>query len=213
MRRISYILLFVTLITGCSQLKPNPAPGPEMETETELADYVNVGGKHYIHAWELAVANNSQISEIGKVESGSVIPEGTPVYKIAGYPEQYVIAVKSDKNSGVLTNFSGFLVYVLNGEDGRAHYPKIDDQQIKQIKIYNGSTLLQELKGEDVHSFLVLFNQEGSKFPSENGPEYTVLFIGDDSLGHNYGIYEKDGHLGIAHSESKLPDEIMHFFK
>lgn len=210
--KVVYTFLLVILIAGCAQSNSKSS----VSEPNLYADYVNVGGKHYINAWELALVDTTGITEIGEVERGTVIPQGTPVYEIAGYPEHDVVAVKADsKNSGLVTNISGYLVYVLHGEDGKFHYPKIQDQPVKQIKIFRDSRLLRELKGEDVSSFLALINQQGphNEFQFEKGPEYTVLFIGDNTLGYNYGIMEKDGQFGLAHIESKLPDEIAHYFK
>lgn len=206
--RYLYILLFVTLTVGCSQSDPRP--------ESSYADYVNVGGRHYINAWELALVYTDGVIEFGEVERGSVIPEGTPVYVIPGYSEQDVIAVKTDGNyAGMVTNISGYLIYVQHGENGKSHYPKVEDQQVKQIKIFRGSELLRELNGEDVNSFLLLFNQQGphNEFQSEKGPIYTVMLISDNALGFNYGVKEKDGHFGLSHIESKLPDPIADYFK
>lgn len=215
--KVVCIFLLAILIGGCAQSNSmSPVSEPNLESEIDYADYINIGDKHYLNAWELALVDTTGISEIGEVERGSVIPEGTPVYEIAGYPEHDVVAVKADSNNaGLVTNISGYLAYVLHGEDGKSHYPNIQDQQLKQIKIFRGSKLLRELKGEDVSSFLVLFNNQGThnEFHFEKGPEYTVLFISDNALGYNYGIMEKDGQFGFAHIESKLPSEIAHYFK
>ncbi|GIP45460.1 hypothetical protein J45TS6_39190 [Paenibacillus sp. J45TS6] len=182
MKKAVYIFFLTILIVGCTQ---SISKSPETEPNSE-ADYINVGDKHYLNAWELALVDTTGISEIGKVERGSIILEGTPVFEISGYPEHNVVAVKADSNyAGLVTNTSGYLVYVLHEKDGKSHYPKTQDQQPKQIKIFSGSELLRELKGEDLSSFLVLFNNQGphNEFHFEKRPEYTVLFIGDNALG------------------------------
>lgn len=214
--KVVYTFLLVILIAGCTQLQPkSPVSESNLESEASYADYINVGDKHYLNAWELALTDTNGITEIGEVEKGSIIPEGTPVYEIAGYPDHDVVAVKAGNyNTGKVTNISGYLVYVLHGEKGKSHYPNIHDQQINQINIYRGSKLLRELKGEDIGSFLNLFNQQGpyNEFQSKKGPEYSVLFIGDNALGTNFRVMEKYGQFGLSHIESKLPDEIAYYF-
>lgn len=221
--KLIYIFLLGILLSGCSQASletisgavPNLA-GSESETVHETVDVVTVGGKHYHHAWELTIVDTNDLIELGDVERGSFIPEGTPVYEIAGYPDQSVIAVKSDSPyAGFVTNTSGYLVYVLQSGDGETRYPEFENQQVQQIKIFRDNELLRELNGKDVDAFLSLFNQHGpyNEFPFDTGTKYTVLFIRNHALGQNYGIMEKDGHFGLAHIESKLPDKIADFFR
>lgn len=215
--KIFYVLLLVILITGCAQLSSEQnEQGDDLEQEASYVDYINVGDKHYIHAWELVLVDTAGISEIGVVERGLHIQEGTPVYGITGYPEHEVIAVKTDSNKmGLVNNTSCYLIYVQHGDDKKSYYPKIQDQPVKEIKIYRGSKLLRELKGTDMRSFLELFNQEGphNEFLYDKSPEYTVMFLVDNALGYNYGIMEKDGQYGLTHIESKLPDEMARYFK
>lgn len=212
--KLLYILLMVaTLTAGCSQSNFKSASGPNSESDDP--DYIQVGDKFYIHAWELALVNTSEIVEFGEVEHASVIPKGTPVYEIPGYPEQDVVAVKTDtNNTGLVTNISGYLIYVQQEENGKSHYPEISGQPFTQIQIFKGRDLLRELNGEDVDSFLRLFNQQGphNEFLAGDGTIYTVILIGDQPLGNNYGLREKDGRFGLSHIESKLPDEIADYF-
>lgn len=213
--KLLYILLMVaTLTTGCSQSNLKSIFGPN--SASDYPDYIQVGDKFYIQAWELALVNNTpEIIKFGKVERASVISKGTPVYEIPGYPEQDVVAVKTDSNNtGLVTNISGYLIYVQQEENGESHYPEIAGQQFTQIQIFKGRDLLRELKGEDVDAFLRLFNQQGphNEFQAGDGTIYTVVLIGDQPLGYNYGLREKDGRFGLSHIESKLPDEIADYF-
>lgn len=221
--KLFYIFLMVILLAGCSQASheaisgaaPNPAVS-ESETVHETVDVITIGGKHYHYAWELTIVDTKGLIELGDVKRGSFVTEDTPVYEIAGYPDRELIAVKTNsKNSSFVTNTSGYLVYVLQSEDGGSRYPEFENQQIQQIKIFRDNEFLREVNGKDVNAFLSLFNQHGphNEFPFDTGTKYTVLFIGDHALGQNYGVMEKDGHLGLAHIESKLPDEIADFFK
>jgi len=218
-RMLLTLTALILTLGGCSSdptsPKPTPPnPTPAEETNASEVDYVNVGGKHYLYAWELALADTNGIAEIGEVEEGSVIPSGTPVYEIPGYPERDLVAVKTDIGStGLVTNTSGYLVYVEHGEDTK--YPEIDDQEVRLVRIYKGSELLRELYEEDVTSFLEQFHQPGphNEFPFDSGPQYTVLFVGKGALGQNFGITEKDGQFGLAHIESKLPDGIARYFE
>lgn len=215
---IYYLCLLLILMTGCSQSEPisNTKTVHSNTSESSYADFINVGGKHYLNAWELALVDATEIEEIGKVERGTVVTEGTTVYSIPSYPEHDVVIVKTDSNdAGLVTNVTGYLVYVRHEGEGESYYPKIEDQPVRQIKIFRASDLLRELKGEDVNSFLHLFKQQGpyNEIQFENGPQYTVLFIGDNVLGHNYGVMVKDGRFGLTHTGSKLPDVIADYFK
>ncbi|MFC7677779.1 hypothetical protein [Paenibacillus sp. GCM10028914] len=213
--KVVYTFLLVILIAGCTELNTkSPVSESNLESEASYVDYINIGDKHYLNAWELALTDTNGITEIGEVEKGSIIPKGTPVYEIAGYPEHDVVAVKTGyNNTGLVSNISGYLLYVLH-EEGKSHYPNIHDQQINQINIYRSSKLLRELKGEDIGSFLTLFQQQGpyNEFQFEKEAEYSVLFIGDNALGTNYRVMEKNGQFGLPHIESKLPDEIAYYF-
>lgn len=216
--KIYFLCLLLILMTGCSQSDPisNTDPVTSNTSESLYADLIDVGGKHYLNAWELALVDATGIEEIGKVERGTVVSEGTVVYSIPSYPEHDVVVVKTDStDTGLVTNVTGYLVYVRYEGVGKSYYPKIEDQPVRQIKIFRGSDLVRELDGKDVNSFLHLFKQQGShnEFQFENGPKYTALFIGDNVLGQNYGVMEKDGQFGLTHIESKLPDEIARYFK
>jgi hypothetical protein len=99
--KVFYLFLFVILIAGCSQSDPKPIskPAPNIEAESSYVDYINIGDKHYLNAWELALIDTNGITVIGEVERGLVIPQGTLVYEIPGYPEDDVVAVKADSNN------------------------------------------------------------------------------------------------------------------
>jgi hypothetical protein len=216
--KIYFLCLLLILITGCSQSDAfsNTKPVPSNTSESSYADFINVGDKHYLNAWELALVDAKGIEEIGKVKQGTVVSEGTTVYSIPGYPEHDVVVVKADSNAvGLVRNVTGYLVYVRHEGDGKSYYPEIEVQHVRQIKIFKGSDLIRELNGKDVNSFLHLFKQQGpyNEFQFESEPQYTVLFIGDKVLGHNYGVMEKDGQFGLPHIESKLPDAISDYFK
>lgn len=214
MRRLHIVLslIIVVILAGCTQASSES--GNEQST---YADYVTVKGKHYINAWELALVNRNGLSAIGKVEHASVDPEGARVYSIAGYSEQDVIAVKHDRHPlGLATNLSGYLIYVQQEENGTSHYPNITNQTTNQIQIYQGNKLLRELRDEeDVKAFLTLFNQPGpfNEIQSDSGTEYTVLLLGEGTFGFNYGVIVQDGHYGLRHTESKLPDDIAVYFR
>jgi hypothetical protein len=133
--KVLSIALMVLLLTGCTSVHlRTPESERYAETvETSEIDFINIGDKQYVNAWELALVDTTEMEAIGEVERGSIIPEGTPVYEISGYPEQEVVAIKHDGSaSGLVTNISGYLVYVLHGEGSTSHYPNIQDQQVKQ---------------------------------------------------------------------------------
>ncbi|WP_151737504.1 hypothetical protein [Paenibacillus tengchongensis] len=209
------LCLLLIVMTGCSasDLFSNT---PAVSSESSYADFINVGDKHYVNAWELALVDPAGIEEIGEVELGTVVPEGTSVYSLPDYPEHNVVVVKTDsKDAGMLTNVTGYLVYVRYEGDGESYYPEIEDQAVSHIQIYKAGELFRELKGEEANAFLQLFEQHGAynEFSFEDAPQYTVLFVGDHVLGHNYGIMEKNGQFGLTHLESKLPDAIYGYFK
>ena len=216
--KIHFLCLLLILMTGCSESDTltNAKPVPSNTSESSYADFINVGDKHYLNAWELALVDSMEIEEIGKVERGTVVPEGTAVYSISSYPEHEVVVVKNDNDDArLVSNVTGYLVYVRYEGDGTSYYPNIEDQPVRQIKIFKANELLRELNGEDVDSFLHLFKQQGpyNEFQFDHEPQYTVLFLGDNVLGHNYGVMEKGGQFGLTHIESKLPDEIADYFK
>ncbi|GMK38792.1 hypothetical protein PCCS19_18460 [Paenibacillus sp. CCS19] len=212
-RLYMYLILIVVVLAGCSRTSSEPST-----EQSSYPDYVTVDGKNYLNAWELALIDLDGLKAIGKVEQSSVVPLGVPVYEIAGYPEEDVIAVKFDGHpGGLVANLSGYLIYVQQEDNGKSHYPTdIAKEPIKQIQIYRGSELLRELRNEEeVNAFLALFKQQGpfNEIQSERGTEYTVLLIGDGTFGFNYGVMVKDGHYGVTHTESKLPDEMAGYFK
>ncbi|MFD0618283.1 hypothetical protein ACFQZR_12495 [Paenibacillus sp. GCM10027629] len=219
--KVYYLCLLLILMTGCSQSSPTSAAKPTpsshtSESESSYPDFINVGDKHYINAWELTLLDATGIVEMGQVDRGSLVAEGTPAYSIPSYPEHDVVVVKAESNhTGLVANVTGYLVYVRNGGDGKSYYPDIEDQPVRQIKIFRGTELLRELEGQEKDSFFQLFRQQGphNEFHFDVEPRYTVLLIGENVLGQNYGIMEKDSQFGLPHIESKLPDEIGHYFK
>jgi hypothetical protein len=214
--KIVYALLLAILVSGCAapsdSLINKSEPG--LEGEASYADYINVNGKHYINAWELALTDPAELKQIGKVDKGHFIQEGAAVYEIAGYPEHGVVAVKDDgAHRGLADNLSGYLIYVQNAGGDISFYPKIQDLPVKKINVYKNGSKLRELTGADLSAFLTLFDKQGphNEFRFKETPAFTVEFVAENSLGLNYGIMEKEGQYGLPHIESRLPDEIAEY--
>ncbi|CAM3372957.1 hypothetical protein PALU110988_19140 [Paenibacillus lupini] len=64
-------------------------------SESSYADIISLGNRDYVNAWELALLDVTEIKEIGKVDSGTVIAEGTPVYSTPSYPDHDVVIVRT----------------------------------------------------------------------------------------------------------------------
>lgn len=215
MKVLSLLLLCLIMFSsGCQSANKEPQ-GDHVDEST--ADYINIGDRHYLNAWEMALTDPTKLVKIGEVESGSRMPKGAAIYEIEGYPERDIVAVEdAGDGPGLVANTTGYSIYVwYEGSDKPSHYPDIDESTTKQIKIYRDASLVRTLDGDEAESFISLLNQQGphNEFQAEHFREFTVLLISDHVLGKNYGISEDNGEFGLAHIESKLPAEIARYFE
>lgn len=212
-KTVRFILLaLILVISGCQQ-----ATEEQHNTESSYADYLSIGNKDYIHAWELTVVDSSKLVKFTEVEKAYRLPKGSDIYEIKGYPERNIVAVKDDSPGvGIIQNITGFSIYVRNeGSGGPSYYPDLPASQVQQIQVYKDAKLIHEWQGTEAMRFIDLFEQQGAsnEFQYDRVPQYTVLFKSDNALGKSYGIIEKDGEYGLAHTESQLPKEIAGFFE
>src|SRR5690554_1746657 len=98
LKSFAVTLVIVLLLSGCNINSEGSIEKEKKEPATEVSnestDFLNIGDKHYINAWELALVDNENILKISEVEHASRLSKGSAIYEIEGYPVRSIVAVK-----------------------------------------------------------------------------------------------------------------------
>ncbi len=204
------ILVLFIILSGCS------LNGDESNVENSQADYVKYNSHLYLKAIEMIVQDPTQLSKIDTVNEASRIPENTPIYKINGYSDSNIIAVKDDNNlleKGM--KVYSYSVYLKKDLDVQSEKLNFSEQKIESIDVYKEGKFLRTLKGEQGKDFIALINDaKGSKHIDINNAEkYSIFYKFNSPIILKYDVLQDNNEYVLANNDLLLPLEVGDYLK
>lgn len=192
-----------------------------VQTVIDWVDFVKLNGKNYTGLYDAVIQEPSDITDVvvGTVKfkvadhvtntnyktrdgDAAFLEIGTSLYKVKGYDNNEIIAVKDSQRIG------GYKLYVQDDDvrSIRKHYMDLDRSRVEHIELYhNGETKpFNVLKDQDVKTF-IQYLDTGQDSPdymakTQDGDPafYEMVFYIDGPFAYMYNILD-DGEQVYFH--------------
>lgn len=171
----------------------------------------------YINELKMIVIDSTQLSKIDTVNESSTVPKDTPIYKINGYSDNDIIAVKNTNNAlqGKM-NIDIYNVYKLL-KDMNVKSKKLDifDQKIESVDLYKEGQFMRTLHGKESKQFITLVNAAKTTIhiDSSNAVMYSFLYKLNSAIVLKYNVLEHNNQYMLDYTDAELPSAIGSYLK
>lgn len=201
----------VILLCGCS------LDGSKTNPENSNADYVKYKDQMYINEPKMIVIDSTQLSKIDTVNESSTVPKDTPIYKINGYSDNDIIAVKNTNNAlqGKM-NIDIYNVYtLLKDMDVKTKKLDIFDQKIESVDLYKEGQFMRTLHGKESKKFIALVDAAKTTIHIDisNAVMYSFLYKLNSAIVLKYNVLEHNNQYMLDYTDAELPSAISHYFQ
>lgn len=217
-RKVIWVLAILMLLSGCSSMRHNPFG---VQAEIDWVDFVKINGKSYTGLYDVVIQDPELVTDevVGTVNfkvadnvtnpsyktkdgDAAFLEVGTLLYKLHGYDNNEIIAVKDVQRIG------GYKLYVQEDDvrSIRKHYNDLDRASVKVIELYHYGELdpFHVLKDQEVKTF-IQYLDDGEDSPNympktqdADPAYYEMVFDVDGPFAYMYSIFD-DGEQVYFH--------------